>query len=313
MARPAPDRASEGSSHLSARPPRVVAAGEVVRATVAADVARLISNDPAARLGDEPEGVHQARVATRRLRSNLDTFSPMLRAGGTEAVASELQWLGRRLGVVRDLDVLQQCFAKAVRGFDPREREDAFVVLDALGRRRAEEAAALHRRLEAKRYERLLRRLGSLVAAPPLRRMATAPASPFLTEVLYDRFAALETAVAALPTLPEDAQLHVVRKTAKPLRYVAEAAAPVLGEGCGRLARSTTALCDELGALNDGARAIQWLESVHGVEHSAAAQRLRSGEVLRMADARAAWTARWAEVCQAAGGLSFPLGAAPGG
>ena len=39
---------------------------------------RLIANDPGVRLGKDPESVHQARVATRRLRSDLRTFRPIL-------------------------------------------------------------------------------------------------------------------------------------------------------------------------------------------------------------------------------------------
>ena len=35
---------------------------------------RLLVNDPGVRLGTDPEAVHQARVATRRLRSDLRTF-----------------------------------------------------------------------------------------------------------------------------------------------------------------------------------------------------------------------------------------------
>ena len=51
---------------------------EVLRATVATATARLIAHDPVVRIGTDPEGVHQARVATRRLRSDLRTFGTVV-------------------------------------------------------------------------------------------------------------------------------------------------------------------------------------------------------------------------------------------
>src|SRR5207248_914878 len=48
--------------------------GEVVRAAVGNALARIVGHDPGVRLGDDPEDVHQARVGTRRLRSDLRTF-----------------------------------------------------------------------------------------------------------------------------------------------------------------------------------------------------------------------------------------------
>ena len=53
-------------------------AGDAVRRAIALSVIRLIRHDPVVRLDVDPEGVHQARVATRRLRSDLRTFRPLL-------------------------------------------------------------------------------------------------------------------------------------------------------------------------------------------------------------------------------------------
>jgi hypothetical protein len=48
--------------------------GEVVRAAIAHGYLRLVGHDLGVRLDEDPEDVHQARVATRRLRSDLRTF-----------------------------------------------------------------------------------------------------------------------------------------------------------------------------------------------------------------------------------------------
>jgi hypothetical protein len=53
-------------------------AGDVVGRAIALSVIRLIRHDSVVRLDVDPEGVHQARVATRRLRSDLRTFGPLV-------------------------------------------------------------------------------------------------------------------------------------------------------------------------------------------------------------------------------------------
>src|SRR4029450_1017703 len=79
-------------------------AGDAVRRAIALSVIRLIRHDPVVRLDLDPEGVHQARVATRRLRSDLRTFRPLLDEEWSTALRNELRWLARALGDVRDGD-----------------------------------------------------------------------------------------------------------------------------------------------------------------------------------------------------------------
>lgn len=290
-------------NHTAAR-----SAGEMVRLALGADVARLLAADPVARIAEDPEGVHQARVAARRLRSHLDTFRPLLRAEPTTELADELRWLGRRLGRVRDLDVLRARFAAAIKAFDPREREDAFDVLGALDRLRARETRSCQELLRHARYQRLVRDLAGFLADPPFRRSAGLPASPFLADVLFERFVLLERSVGSLAFLPTDEELHSVRITAKPLRYAAEVGAKFLGSSCERLARRATQLCDDLGSLNDGARAVQWLEAQFGEDPwSVAVVRLRAGEAVHMADARAQWPRSWDKLRDVAREMHWPL------
>jgi CHAD domain-containing protein len=51
-------------------PPRA-SAGEVITHAIADGVCRLLRHDPIVSVDTDPEGVHQARVATRRMRSDL--------------------------------------------------------------------------------------------------------------------------------------------------------------------------------------------------------------------------------------------------
>jgi hypothetical protein len=52
----------------------------LLRYATARSVAQILRHDPGVRLGEDPEEVHQFRVATRRLRSDLRTFAPRIRA-----------------------------------------------------------------------------------------------------------------------------------------------------------------------------------------------------------------------------------------
>ena len=79
----------------------------VVGAAIRTATDRLDAELPRARAGTDPEGVHQARVATRRLRSDLRTFAPMLDEEWRVAARADLKVLADALGAVRDLDVLR--------------------------------------------------------------------------------------------------------------------------------------------------------------------------------------------------------------
>src|SRR5262249_28461728 len=80
--------------------------GAAGRAPTAGSVTRLLSHDPGVRLGDDPEDVHQARVATRRMRSDLRTLRDFVNPESGAALRAELAWLADVLGAVRDPDVL---------------------------------------------------------------------------------------------------------------------------------------------------------------------------------------------------------------
>jgi triphosphatase len=74
------------------------------REIVAAGLGHLLANQPAAAAGDV-EGVHQMRVAIRRLRTALVLFETHLEPHTTGRFEAELKRLGQVLGEARDWDV----------------------------------------------------------------------------------------------------------------------------------------------------------------------------------------------------------------
>jgi triphosphatase len=67
-------------------------------------LAHLLHNEAAA-LDGEPEGVHQMRVAVRRVRSAISSFKKLLPAADRRWISCELGWLVDVLGSARNLDV----------------------------------------------------------------------------------------------------------------------------------------------------------------------------------------------------------------
>src|SRR2546425_6657656 len=144
------------------------AAGELVRHAIAVSVASLMRHDPGVRLGDDPEDVHRARVATRRLRSQLRTFRTLLDPVWANALRADLRWLGAGLGSVRDKQVMSQ----RLRGrTNALADDDALTVADLSTELQAESEEARGRLvldMRSDRYIDLVERLVEASRAPAL-------------------------------------------------------------------------------------------------------------------------------------------------
>jgi CHAD domain-containing protein len=267
---------------------------EVVQAAIASGTRRLVANDPTVRLGDDPEGVHQARVATRRLRSDLHTFRSVLDEAWSEPLRDELKWLGGLLGAVRDTDVLLERLEGRVDALAASDADDAKQLLQLLTDRRDDQRAEL---LHAMRSDRYLALLDALVAASRAPKFATHPDDHDLElpDFVRKPWRKLKKSVAALGNDPSDHELHQVRIRAKRARYAAEAVAAALGNAPRKFARKIAGLQDILGEHQDAVVAEAWLR-----EHRSTAPFV-AGELVAIerAAARAARD-EWPEVWEKA-------------
>src|SRR5829696_4297983 len=84
----------------------------LLRHDLAGGTLRLFRHEAGVRIGEDAEAVHQARVATRRIRSTLRTFSKLLDEEWTDRLRDDLKWLANLLGEVRDTDVLLKRFSE---------------------------------------------------------------------------------------------------------------------------------------------------------------------------------------------------------
>lgn len=123
----------------------------------------MLANQACALDGDHPEGVHQMRVALRRLRSVLRLFRRVLPAAHQAWLAGEVKWLARRLGPARDWDVFGDEIVAPVAAAIPEE--PGFGGLDSLVRtRRGLGRRAARAALGSARYTRFLLETGAWLA-----------------------------------------------------------------------------------------------------------------------------------------------------
>lgn len=248
-------------------------ATDAVQAHLAEHVHELVQRDPDVRR-DQPDAVHKMRVATRRLRSALSTFRPMLDREVTDPLREELRWLAGVLGQARDAEVLRDRLLALVDEEPPelvlgpvRKKVD-----DLLHRRYRHALAAVHDELDGDRYLDLLDALTAVVDAPPWLPAADGRAQDVLPDFVARADRKLRRAVrAAEAEGAPDAALHEVRKLAKRLRYACEAVQPALGRPAKRLAAAATELQEVLGDHQDSVVA-------RGVLRELAAASSRSGQ-----------------------------------
>jgi CHAD domain-containing protein len=301
MARALGDRASGPPEVIVEALDRSSTAAATARRAIAASVLRLLRHDPGVRLGRDPEDVHQARVATRRLRSDLRTFGPLLDDGWTSDLRQELRWLASQLGAVRDAEVLRDRLRGDAARLPEEDRPEADALAAVL---EAEVDSGRGQLLASLREPRYLELLDALVAAahqPALTEHASRPAREVLPGLMARPWARLQRDARRLRSDSTDRELHAVRIRAKRCRYAAEAAAPVGGAAVAALARALAGLQEVLGAHQDAVVAAAWLrERASRGPHAFAAGQLWALERAAAEVSRGAWPAAWKDVVRAA-------------
>lgn len=272
----------------------VPTAAEVVLGALREQVAALQAADLLVRTG-HPDGIHDLRVACRRLRSILAAFRPVLERTSTDPLREELRWVGAALSAARDGEValahLRELVAaqpvEQVRGPVVARLQTAAVQDAESGRRKA------LRTLADRRYLTVLDSLDALLAAPPLAAAATEPAPAVLAAAIKrtgKRLAArIEVARDADEETPhEDSPLHDVRKAAKRVRYTAEVAVPVLGEPAEALVRCMKDVQEDLGSAQDTVATRDWCSRLGRAAGAAGEPTWTWGRLYTLEESRAA-------------------------
>lgn len=187
-----------------------------------------------ARRGEEPSGVHQVRVASRR----LDVW---LRLGDWHVLRDDLRWLRSTCASARDLDVL------AARRDLPADFHDWLV------QRRRSEQGGLREALDHERVEAIL---DALAAMPPVSVARARAAVKKIMAAVLDRGSQVDHASA------DTEALHRLRRALRRLRFGLE----WVGEPADALIK----LQDAFGDLNDRAVLMRWIEQYPEQDDAAA-------------------------------------------
>jgi CHAD domain-containing protein len=202
---------------------------------------------PAAQTGDV-RSVHQARVATRRLRAALPVLRKSLDAHAINRARSRVRRMTRALGPVRELDVsLQQLDEFANRGVATTHAVDA--VRQAITHERLEKRRAMLSAITPGKVERLRTELTHVGSGPEVGGRPAAIKDA--VRRVEKRAGDLAAAIGSAGSLYVPERLHVVRIAAKKLRYAMEIERELKRSRVTARIRQLKTLQDRLGRLHD--------------------------------------------------------------
>ena len=215
-------------------------------------------------LGEDPspEVVHDIRVASRRLRTALRSFSSLvdLDAGARTEVEDDLRWLAWLLSGIRDADILRQNLDERLAAL-PDElvmgpvREEIATTLSDERRAALAELAAEQ---DSPRYTQVRETVSRWRLTQPLTDDAGQQIEVRGREILARRRRQARQRLATASVDPS--QTHEARKAVKRLRYTADVLAPVVPEAR-KLAKRAKRLQRRLGSHQDAVVEVEFLRA----------------------------------------------------
>lgn len=238
--------------------------------TLRACLGHLLESQPAAEDGRDPEGIHQMRVALRRLRSALDLMRSVGSLNRLEALRAEAKWLAQSLSPAREWDIFQgetlprvATGCPSIAGFDSLE--------EVAAKRRSAAYRKVRFILGDRRCASLLIGLGGWIetrgwrgdVAPENLGQLAEPAANFARRMLSDQHAKVLKRGRHFKSLTAE-ERHRLRLAVKKLRYVADFLLPLYGrkKSTKRFAEKLAGLQEELGSFNDMATTASLLQGL---------------------------------------------------
>ncbi len=227
-----------------------MSASEAAFAVLRRQCVKIVANEPVARLGEDPEGLHSLRVALRRARAALRLFEPFV--PGAFGLDRALGWVASRLGPVRDLDVQLAALPSWSEALRAEERA-ALTPIEALLRGRQEfERKRMLGALNSNRWTNLVQRLTRLLRQGPSKHRAATRTTVLAAApgLIADSFRRVVEQARKARERATPARLHKLRIRCKSLRYALEFHEPLFARSS-RAILTLTELQDLLGAHQD--------------------------------------------------------------
>ncbi|HYL33657.1 MAG TPA: CHAD domain-containing protein [Stellaceae bacterium] len=262
-----PREASATSKFGAVELHRSMAAEDAFAIIIRRCLAHLLANEPAALAGKE-EGVHQMRVALRRLRVALALFRPMLPEAERNWVGGEIKWLASALGRARNWDIVGGLIRgvrsgmtddrdlAALAGAAERERRRSYDALRAVlaTRRCTQFVLGLMEWIEIRAWRRPGALETSILQVSVVGRLAD--------QVLEQRYRKARNRARNFDRLGTVGR-HRLRIALKKIRYAADSFASIYAsKSVRRYIKHLATLQDGLGLLNDIASSEKLLRSL---------------------------------------------------
>jgi len=254
--RTAPREASATSKFGAVELQRGMAAEDALAVILRRCLAHLLANEPAALAGKE-EGVHQMRVALRRLRVALNLFRPMLPEVERNWVGGEVKWLTSALGRARNWDIVCDLIRRVRSGMT--DDRDLAALARAAERERRRGYDALRAVLATRRYTQFVLGLMERVETRAWRRPGALDTSilqvsvvgKLADQVLESRYHKARNRARNFDRLGTVGR-HRLRIALKKIRYAADSFASIYAsKAVHRYIKRVATLQDGLGLLND--------------------------------------------------------------
>jgi CHAD domain-containing protein len=248
------------------------AASQGIQAVLIARMEEMCSLRKSALAWSDPEGVHDMRVASRRLRSALRDFMPYIRKRSLSASLRDVKTIADALGEVRDQDVAIPALEKLVSRA-PHAFSDLIAgMVEGRKADREKARAELNHILRARELKRIQSEFSNALAKSTTQSVAekrstkgrTTPPLSYhrvAQAVITDRLNELEELSFGLYQPLEAEPLHKLRIAAKHLRYALELFEQCWGEPFSIFAKKVAGLQSSLGELHD---CDIWIESFGG-------------------------------------------------
>ncbi len=231
----------------------------------------------------DPEALHQMRVGIRRLRtaiSRFDHFLKLPKAAREENIGK----IGRRLGTLRDLDVLQETLKNIyLPNLPPKEQKYLQVALETLDKQRNKAVVEVKAVLTNELYQSCVKSLKKWLESPEYKPLASLAVEIVLPDLLLPEISLFllhpawlvgtqvkEVDKIIVPTDWQPTQVeqqlasegkivHDLRKQAKRLRYQMELFTELYGDSYKGYIADVKRIQEILGSIQDSMVLDEWL------------------------------------------------------
>lgn len=241
--------------------------GQTAFAVLRKHFGALLAHEPGTRLGEDPEELHDMRVASRRLRAAMSMFKESLPQEAGE-LREELRWVASALGKVRDLDVQLAQLDAWLDEADPEDADALGTLASLLADRRAQAREEMLQMLDSQRYGAFVSAFTEMLQAGPDPKspVAATPVLQAAPDLITRRYRQLRKAGDGIHRQSPPEEYHELRIRGKRLRYALEFLSDVYGKPTRALIVPLVELQDLLGAHQDAHVAIDLLRGLSADE-----------------------------------------------